>query len=228
MNHSETLNELAAALAKAQGVITGAKKDSNNPFFKSKYADLASVVEAIRVPFKENGLSYIQSIEPSDKNEVRVETTILHASGQWFSCGVLAVPVAKGDAQGFGSALTYARRYSLSAAAGIAPEDDDGNAASKAMPKPAKNNPEPPPPEVNGDGDVVVVWTAEQKASIFSLCDTMYDLLLVIGMPETEAQLKCDYYLQMEHKIPAETVTNRMATAIQAIEAKAKKKLAEA
>ena len=115
--------------------MKGAVKDSANPFFKSKYADLASVVEAIRAAFSANGLSYIQTLEPSDKDEVRVETTLLHASGEWISCGVLSLPVSKADAQGYGSALTYARRYSLSAAVGVAPEDDDGNAASAAKPK---------------------------------------------------------------------------------------------
>jgi len=137
MQRSESIKEIATALAKAQGEIKGAVKDSDNPFFKSKYADLASVVEAIREPFSKNGLSYIQTVEPSDGEEVRVETTILHSSGEWLSGGVLAVPVSKQDAQGFGSALTYARRYSLSAATGVAPEDDDGNAAAKAAPKPA-------------------------------------------------------------------------------------------
>jgi hypothetical protein len=134
MNKSESIKELATALAKAQGQIKGAVKDSANPFFKSKYADLASVVEAIRSAFAANGLSYIQSVEPSDKDEVRVETTILHSSGEWIGCGVLALPVSKVDAQGYGSALTYARRYSLSAATGVAPEDDDGNAATVAKP----------------------------------------------------------------------------------------------
>lgn len=137
MNKSDSIKELATALAKAQGQIKGAVKDSANPFFKSKYADLASVVEAIRSAFAANGLSYIQSVEPSDKDEVRVETTILHSSGEWIGCGVLALPVSKVDAQGYGSALTYARRYSLSAATGVAPEDDDGNAATVAKPKPA-------------------------------------------------------------------------------------------
>ena len=135
MNKSESIKELATALAKAQGSIKGAIKDSSNPFFKSKYADLASVVEAIRSAFAANGLSYIQTVEPSQADEVRVETMILHSSGEWISCGVLALPVSKVDAQGYGSALTYARRYSLSAAVGIAPEDDDGNAATAAKPK---------------------------------------------------------------------------------------------
>ena len=136
MNKSESIAGLAAALAKAQGAMKGALKDSANPFFKSRYADLASVVEAIRAAFSANGLSYIQTVEPSDKDEVRVETTLLHSSGEWISCGILSLPVSKIDAQGYGSALTYARRYSLSAAVGVAPEDDDGNAASLAKPKP--------------------------------------------------------------------------------------------
>jgi hypothetical protein len=136
MNKSESIKELAGALAKAQGSIKGALKDSANPFFKSKYADLSSVVEAIREAFAANNLSYVQRVEPSEKDEVRVETVILHASGEWLSCGFLALPVSKHDAQGFGSAMTYARRYSLSAACGVAPEDDDGNAATKAAPKP--------------------------------------------------------------------------------------------
>ena len=135
MNKSDSIAALAAALAKAQGTMKGAVKDSANPFFKSKYADLASVVEAIRSAFSANGLSYIQTIQPSDRDEVRVETMILHSSGEWISCGVLALPVSKVDAQGYGSALTYARRYSLSAAVGVAPEDDDGNAATMAKPR---------------------------------------------------------------------------------------------
>ena len=135
MNKSESIGALAEALAKAQGAMKGAVKDSSNPFFKSKYADLASVVEAIRVAFSNNGLSYIQTVQPSDKDEVRVETTLLHSSGEWIACGFLSLPVSKADAQGYGSALTYARRYSLSAAVGVAPEDDDGNAAVAAKPK---------------------------------------------------------------------------------------------
>jgi len=137
---SDSLKELATALAKAQGEIKGAIKDSANPFFKSKYADLSSVVDAIKVAFSKNGLSYIQMMEPSDKDEVRVSTMILHASGEYINCGILALPVSKVDAQGYGSALTYARRYSLSSAVGVAPEDDDGNAAVAAAPKGMSDN----------------------------------------------------------------------------------------
>lgn len=135
MNKSDNINELATALAKAQGAMRFAIKDANNPFFKSKYADLSSVVEAIRDALSGNGLSYMQHLHPSEKHEVCVETVLLHASGQWVSCGTLTVPVSKHDAQGFGSALTYARRYSLSAAVGVVADDDDGNAAAAAAPK---------------------------------------------------------------------------------------------
>jgi len=134
MNKSDSIKELASALSKAQGEFAGAAKDSLNPHFKSKYADLESVVAAIKPHLKDHGLSFIQASH-SESGTAAIETTILHSSGEWISCGIVAVPVSKADAQGYGSAMTYARRYSLSAAFGIAPEDDDGNAASKAPPK---------------------------------------------------------------------------------------------
>lgn len=134
MNKSDSIAALAAALSKAQAQIEGAIKDSTNPHFRSKYADLSSVVDAIRKPLADNGLAYVQTIHQAD-SAASVATLILHSSGEWIDCGAIAVPVSKGDAQGYGSALTYARRYSLSAAFGVAPEDDDGNAAAKAAPK---------------------------------------------------------------------------------------------
>jgi hypothetical protein len=133
MTKSDSIKELCAALAKAQPQIEGASKDKNNPAFKSKYADLASVSEAIAAPLAAHGLSYIQ-VSHDRENAAAIETIILHASGEWLSAGIVAVPVTKHDAHGFGSALTYARRYSLSAAFGVVPEDDDGNAAAKSAP----------------------------------------------------------------------------------------------
>lgn len=119
--------ELAAALCKAQSQMEGAKKDANNPHFKSKYADLASVWDAIREPLTKNGLSVVQLLR-SIQGGVEVETILMHSSGQQIS-DVFAVPASKNDAQGYGSAATYARRYALMAMVGVAPEDDDGNAA---------------------------------------------------------------------------------------------------
>jgi hypothetical protein len=130
---SESIKELAAALAAAQATMSGAKKDSANPFFKSKYADLASCWEAARSALPAQGLCVIQTTRASEKDEVIVVTTLAHSSGEWVS-GELSLPVSKADAQGYGSALTYARRYGLCAIVGIAPEDDDGNAASAARP----------------------------------------------------------------------------------------------
>lgn len=134
MNKSENINELALALSKAQASMNNAKKDSKNPFFKSSYADLASVWDAAREPLSSNELAIMQTTIPSDKDEVIVETILAHSSGQWIS-SVLALPVSKADSQGYGSALTYARRYGLSSMVGVAPAEDDGNAATAAAPK---------------------------------------------------------------------------------------------
>ncbi len=140
MNRSEMINELATALSKAQGQMSGAKKDSENPHFRSKYADLASVREACWKPLTDNGLSVLQSPRLTVVNGAfvaEVETTLMHTSGQ-FITDTIGVPLTKADAQGLGSAVTYARRYALSAFAGIAPEDDDGNAAvTQTATKPA-------------------------------------------------------------------------------------------
>lgn len=124
-----SLKNLAGALCKAQAEMEGAKKDALNPHFRNKYADLASVWEAIRGPLTKNGLSVVQLLR-SVQGGVEVETILLHSSGERIS-DVFAMPASKADAQGYGSAATYARRYALMALVGVAPEDDDGNAASK-------------------------------------------------------------------------------------------------
>jgi hypothetical protein len=125
-----TGSALARALAKAQAVMEGASKDKTNPAFKSRYADLASVWDACRGPLTSNGLAVVQLVTAADKASVTVETRLLHESGESVS-SVLTMPVDKPSAQGVGSAITYARRYALSALVGVAPDDDDdGNAAS--------------------------------------------------------------------------------------------------
>ena len=130
MTHSDQINEIAAAIAKAQGQIKGASKDANNPFFKSKYADLASVWDACRGALSANGLAVIQS--PSAiGTSVSVDTLLTHSSGQWIG-GTVSVTAREDTPQAIGSAITYLRRYALQSFAGVAPEaeDDDGNAAS--------------------------------------------------------------------------------------------------
>lgn len=134
MSQSEQINELASALCKAQAEMEAAKKDSINPFFKSKYADLASVWDACRVPLTRNGLAITQTTLPTDGKCVSVVTTLMHASGQWIS-GTLTMVPTKPDPQGIGSSLSYARRYALSAIVGVCPEDDDAEASVERKPK---------------------------------------------------------------------------------------------
>lgn len=126
---SQDIGELAAALAIAQGEITGALKDSANPFFKSKYADLASVWDACRTSLSKNGLAVVQVASTSETGAAVITTTLAHKSGQWIRGSISLMPV-KADPQGMGSALTYARRYALAAMVGVAQVDDDANSAS--------------------------------------------------------------------------------------------------
>jgi hypothetical protein len=124
------MEKIAPALVKAKRAFAPAMKDKTNPAFRSKYADLGACIDAVEDALLANGIALIQQTF-EDATGVTVETVFLHESGQELRCGKLHVPAAKQDPQGYGSALTYARRYSLMAACGIAPEDDDGNAASK-------------------------------------------------------------------------------------------------
>ena len=129
MKKSDSIKDLAAALAKAQGTIKPAAKDSVNPFFKSAYANLTSVWEAIREPLAKNGLAVMQFPSVA-AGIVSVETVLAHASGEWISETLTATP-AKSDVQSLGSVVTYLRRYWLSAIVGVvADDDDDGNAAA--------------------------------------------------------------------------------------------------
>ena len=127
------MKQIASALVKAQREFGPALKTSRNPHFKSKYADLSAVVEAVIDGLNNNGIALIQQTHECESGVI-VETLLIHESGEQISGGRLHVPASKQDAQGYGSALTYARRYSLMATTGIAPEDDDGNAASKKEP----------------------------------------------------------------------------------------------
>jgi hypothetical protein len=147
MRTSDQINELAGALAKAQGAIKGAVKDSLNPHFKNKYADLASVWDACRAQLASNGLSVVQCLG-SEEGGVRITTTLLHASGQWISDDLI-MP-AGATPQTAGSAITYGRRYGLAAMVGVAPEDDDANAASNAAPSRPQSIPAQKPAGYDG------------------------------------------------------------------------------
>lgn len=125
------MQKIAAALVKAQKQFGPALKTSTNPHFRNRYADLSACVEAVVDALNANGIMLMQTNHEC-LTGVMVETLFIHESGETFSAGKLHLPASKQDAQGYGSALTYARRYSLMAACGIAPEDDDGNAAAHA------------------------------------------------------------------------------------------------
>ncbi len=148
------MKNIASAIVKAQKEFAPALKTSTNPHFKSKYVGLDGCIEAVIDALNNNGIALIQKNHDC-ADGVKVETVLLHESGEEYSGGILHVPAAKNDPQGYGSALTYARRYSLMATCGIAPEDDDGNAASKSNNKPAPvKSPAPnlqPPPLTDVD-----------------------------------------------------------------------------
>jgi hypothetical protein len=149
------MKEIASALVKAQKEFGPALKSSTNPAFRSRYADLSACVEAVIDALNNNDIFMMQPTHECD-NGVIVETIFIHSSGEQISSGKLHVPATKHDAQGYGSALTYARRYSLMTACGIAPEDDDGNNASKPKAAPAKPvaqaaaKASPPPAKIEG------------------------------------------------------------------------------
>jgi len=144
MNQSESINDLAAALAKAQGEFIPALKDSSNPFFKSKYANLCSIVKSCQEPLSKNGISYTQVTLKQDGEWV-LQTKLMHTSNQWVQ-STTPIITLKPDIQSFGSAVTYARRYALAAIAGVTTdEDDDGEAATAPGRKQKENvvtNPE--------------------------------------------------------------------------------------
>lgn len=138
---SEEINELADALSKAQGQIEGAAKDSINPFHKSKYADIHSVITCAKEALRENGLSVVQPTAVIDGHLCLV-TIIMHKSGQWIK-GIVPMIADKADAQSMGKAFTYYRRYAYSSMLGISQFDDDGEEAMERKPKESAIEPKP-------------------------------------------------------------------------------------
>ena len=135
MKTSPEINEIAAALSKVQQEGLFALKDSNNPFFKSKYADLSSVWEVSRKPLTDNGLSVAQPLSYGRDGSPIITTLLMHTSGQWIS-GDCKIKPDKETPQAYGSAITYARRYSLASMLGVCPEDDDAESAMRRENKP--------------------------------------------------------------------------------------------
>jgi hypothetical protein len=129
MRTSDSIKAIAEALVSAQKEIRFAVKDSTNPHFKSKYANINSVIDAVKKPLNDNGIAILQSLSPSDDNKLHLTTRLIHSSGEWIE-DTAVCPIQKQDPQGLGSAISYIRRYSLSALCAVYADDDDGQSAS--------------------------------------------------------------------------------------------------
>jgi len=177
------VKQIATALVKAQKEFGPALKTSTNPHLKNKYANLASVVEAVIDALNNNGI-YLMQMTHETPDGAMAETVFLHESGEMLSAGKLFFPASKHDAQGYASSLSYVRRYSLMAACGIAPEDDDGNAASKPVPKPAPKVETKPEPKVEAKPEPKPVQTNEGVANF-----AMSMFIEFLPSAKTEAEL---------------------------------------
>ncbi len=170
------MEKIAPAFIKAKKEFGPALKDRTNPAFKSKYADLGACLDAVDDALLNNGIASMQETF-MDERGVTVETVFIHESGETMRGGKLHVPASKQDPQGYGSALTYARRYSLQAACGIAPEDDDGNAASPSQrsAQPAKQASIKPKESISDDYVNTWVSALESCVNIEALKETFAD-----------------------------------------------------
>ncbi len=204
---SDTLGALAKSLAAAQRVMHGAKKDSDNPAFRSRYADLESIWTACREPLASNGLAVIQTTEPQGLEGVTVVTTLVHESGEWIR-GRYFCPCTKKDAHGFGSATTYARRFALAAIVGICPSDDDGNGA--ALPPQQRGPIKAPPPTVQQQAAAL----PSQLAASVTMMDEAVALNQALSSARTMGELNSVWLHVVELRrngLPAKSVESLQA-----------------
>jgi len=182
MERSEAINELSEALAKAQGEIHPAAMNKVNPHFKNRYADLSALWDVSRKPLSSNGLALVQLPGIIGDGKVSLTTILSHKSGQWIA-ETLTLPMAKADAQGAGGALTYARRYMMSAFLGlVADEDDDGNGAGRKNGE-QKQETRPAPTREPGCGKAVAdrIYKIASEAKGDGVEQYLADTLLSIG-----------------------------------------------
>lgn len=190
---------LASAMAAAFAKIEAATKSANNPHFKSKYADLGAVIDAVKPPLIEHGLFFTQRCQPC-VNGVSVETVLHHEGGDQMSLGTLFVPANKQDAQGFGSALTYARRYGLMTAFGVPAEDDDGNAASRSAPRQQAQQ-ATVAKITDGQRDLIQTLAPAANKTVQGICEA-YKVPSLTSLTEAQA-VKLIERLRSEAKEPA-------------------------
>jgi len=163
LNNTPSIVKISSALLKAQKEIGGAKKGADNPFFKKKYADLGTVMEACKDAFNENGITVLQPVI-SEGDSTYVETVLLHESGEFISARMIVSCKNKDNPQEMGSAISYAKRYSLQALAFIPSEDDDGESVAKVYRAPAKPEAPKPQPKVQTLADEIDAHMNETDA----------------------------------------------------------------
>lgn len=195
MQKSESIKELATALCKFQGSVEKIKKTSNNPFFKSKYANLADILDVIRQPLSDAGLSFVQF----PKGHHELETMLMHSSGEWMTETYEMTPT-KNDPQGLGSAITYQRRYALGAILGLnIDEDDDGNKASAPNKQPTSNA----QPEVT--------WVTEKQFTAIKQALMSQDAEFIAkGKANFKALSTAPYAMKKEYKTELETIIKNL------------------
>lgn len=198
------MKQIAAALVKAQKAFGPALKSNTNPHFRSKYADLSACVEAVIDALNANGIALIQKTHECSDGVI-VETVFLHESGESLDCGRLHVPAAKHDPQGYGSALTYSRRYSLMAACGIAPEDDDGNAASKkqTLPLSVRHTPTDEAVNIAGERATIIQLAASAARVKFNKGDHIGAYEEISGITDADEKLYLWQVLKSESALRA-------------------------
>lgn len=188
MNCSTTTTTIFKSIATAQGEFKTVEKSASNPHFKSKFAPLDNIIEMLRPVLPKHGLSFLQFTD-TDETGIIVETVIAHESGEWVS-GRLRMPAVKQDPQGYGSALTYGRRYGLAAAFGIVSDEDvDGNGPVSGVGSGGKTN-------ANQQSDTKFI-NAEQL-------NAMRDILIMCGDKYTEAKFCADAKIKRLEDLPAE------------------------
>lgn len=208
MNKSEDISLLAAAFVKAQTMVESAKKDSINPFFNSKYADLAAVWDAVRAALEENSLAVSQLADAGPDGSPALTTMLIHASGQWIS-SVYPLSVQKADAQSYGSAISYARRYALAALMGVLSEDDDGEGATRPTKPQADKHPSAPvyapvKPEIvimsDSKRDAAKAWALGEiprirtmdKAALDKFCERFRKARIDLAVLDTKASVELE------------------------------------
>ncbi len=206
---SEQINEIALALSKCQAEMTFATKDSSNPFFKSKYADLASVWGACRGPMVKNDLSVLQQMTVENDKPYLV-TTLAHKSGQWFRSMAPLNPV-KNDPQGLGSAITYMRRYTLSALIGVIQDDDDGEASMNRSGKVKYEAPKMQiASQVSAPVHVITSFEAEELRELLDACSSEFqekinDYMIKTLKINSIQSLPSNLFIQMKSRFYTES-----------------------